>query len=144
MVIKWFSFTKEWWQMSNAQSRWIIWAAYAVLFLALPYVTQPIFKSVGDDGMGWILLIFYLALPLLGLGCGVADGIVNGWSLWWLLAPVVLFIPHFFLAMHAATNLSIYWDEFCLFTGIYAGFAFIPNLIAGLVRNRLQRPRAQS
>lgn len=130
--------------MSNPKSRWILWAAYAVLFLALPYVTQPIFKLVGDCGFGWILLIFYLALPLLGLGCGVADGIVNGWSLWWLIAPVVLFIPHFFLAMDAAADLSVHWDEFVLFTGIYVGFAFIPNLIAGLVRNSSQRSRAQS
>lgn len=130
--------------MSNPKSRWILLAAYAVLFLALPYVTQPIFKSVGDGGFVWILMIFYLALPLLGLGCGVADGIVNGWSLWWLIAPVVLFIVHFFVAMDSAENLSVRWDEFVLFTGIYVGFAFIPNLIAGLVRNHLQRSRAKS
>lgn len=130
--------------MSNPKSRWILLAAYAVLFLALPYVTQPIFKSVGDCGFGWILMIFYLALPLLGLGCGVADGIANGWSLWWLIAPVILFIPHFFLAMGAASNLSVHWDDFVLFTGIYVGFTFIPNLIAGLVRNYLQRSRAKS
>lgn len=129
---------------SIPKSRWILWAVYTVLFLALPYATVPIFKSVGDGGFGWILMIFYLALPLLGLGCGVADGIVNGWSLWWLIAPVVLFIVHFFVAMDAAANLSVHWDEFFLFTGIYVGFAFIPNLIAGLVRNHLQRVRAQS
>lgn len=42
MVFKWFSFAKEGSQMSNPKSRWILLAAYAVLFLALPYVTQPI------------------------------------------------------------------------------------------------------
>lgn len=81
------------------------WIRIAVLFGVYLLVPAAWFSlaSVSDSMeivKGLVFLILLVILPILAMGCGAWDGVKDGFSLLWLLAPFVCFLAPMFLFLN--------------------------------------------
>ena len=82
-----------------------MWIRIAVLFGVYLLVPAAWFSlaSVSDSMeivKGLVFLILLGILPILAMGCGAWDGVKDGFSLLWLLAPFVCFLAPMFLFLN--------------------------------------------
>ena len=81
------------------------WIRIAVLFGSYLLVLAAWFSvSRVSDSMEIVkslaFLILLAILPILAMGCGAWDGVKEGFSLLWLLAPFVCFLAPMFLFLN--------------------------------------------
>ena len=82
----------------TTQSTWI---RIAVLFGIYLLVLAAWFRvSSVSDSMEIVKSLVFLILPILAMGFGAWDGVKEGFSLLWLLAPFVCFLAPMYLFLN--------------------------------------------
>lgn len=110
------------------------WTRIAVLFttyLALPAIALGVIRllQVQNAGMAMFILMLFIALPVLTIAIAVWDGAKEGFSLLWVLAPVICFLLPMF----------VFFNETALIYGaIYSVLGLVANAIGALFHRRFQ------
>ena len=117
------------------------WIRIAVLFGIYLLVLAAWFGvSRASDSMeivkSLVFLILLVILPILAMGFGAWDGVTDGFSLLWLLAPFVCFLAPMFLFLN---------DSALIYGVGYSILGFVAHGIGALIHARRARrvsPRA--
>ena len=80
--------------------------------------------NVDNDAQALALTILFIALPLLTIAVAAWDGVRDGFSLLWLLAPFVCFLPPMFL---------FFGDSALKYGACYAVFGLVANVLGALL-----------
>ncbi len=113
------------------------WIRIAVLFgiYLLVLAAWFILSSVSDSMeivKSLVFLILLVILPILAMGCGAWDGVKDGFSLLWLLAPFVCFLVPMFLFLN---------DSALIYGAGYSLLGFGAHSVGAFIRAR-RAPRA--
>ena len=80
--------------------------------------------NADNDAQALALTILFIALPLLTIAVAAWDGVRDGFSLLWLLAPFVCFLPPMFL---------VFGDSALKYGACYAVFGLVANVLGALL-----------
>lgn len=115
-------------------STWIRIAVLFGVYLLVPAAWVSL-ASVSDSMeimKGLVFLILLVILPILAMGCGAWDGVKDGFSLLWLLAPFVCFLAPMYLFLN---------DSALIYGVGYSLLGFGAHCLGGLVHARRARLR---
>ena len=86
--------------------------------------------DIDDGGKALAFTILFIALPLIAIIVAAWDGVKEGFSLLWFVAPFVCFLVPMFLFFNVS---ALY------FGGFYAVFGIIANALGAFVRRSSAR-----
>lgn len=113
----------------STKTTWIRITALFATYLALPAIALGVIRSLQaqDSGMAMFILMLFVALPLATIAIAVWDGAKEGFSLLWVLAPVICFL----LPMYVFFN-----DSALTYGAIYSVLGLVANAIGALFHPR--------
>ena len=114
------------------KSTWIRIAGLFGIYLLVPAAWFGV-SSVSDSMeivKSLVFLILLAILPILAMGFGAWDGVKEGFSLLWFVAPFVCFLVPMFLFFNVS---ALYLG------GFYAVFGIVANALGAFVRRSSAR-----
>lgn len=109
-------------------------AIVCACFMLVPFIANTAMDISGayEAWKGVIFLALFLIFPVLTIAVAVWDGVKEGFSLLWLIAPCACFIAPMYI---------FYNDSAFIYGVIYSVFGGIANGVTALIRRYVSRSR---
>ncbi len=113
----------------TTKTTWLRIAALLAAYLALPAILFGITRAtqLWDTGLAMSLLILFVLLPAATIALATWDGVKQGFTVLWVLAPVLCFLAPMFLFFNSST---------LIYSAIYSVLALCANAIGALFHPR--------
>lgn len=113
----------------TTKTTWIRIAALVATYMVLPAIALGVIRvlQVQDAGMAMFILMLFVALPAVTIAIAAWDGVTEGFSLLWVLAPVICFLLPMFVFFN---------DSALIYGAIYSVLGLVANAIGALFHPR--------
>ncbi|MDY5273962.1 MAG: iron ABC transporter [Arcanobacterium sp.] len=113
----------------TTKTTWLRISALLAVYLSLPAILFGISRAahLWDTGLAMSLLILFVLLPAATIGLAAWDGMKEGFTILWVLAPVLCFLAPMFLFFNSSAF---------IYGAIYSVLALCANAIGALFRPR--------
>lgn len=113
----------------TTKTTWLRIAALLAAYLALPPILFGITRAtqLWDTSLAMSLLILFVLLPAATIGLAAWDGVKQGFTVLWVLAPVLCFLAPMFQFFNSSA---------LIYGAIYSVLALCANAIGALSHPR--------